>query len=240
LDDSKSDILTPDWVEQRPPGSGADWYFFGCGTDYKGALNGLTATNPYVRRGNVATVTVGPTVGRFAWQLGKRKIVLELPDLQNDALATVNGVSVSTEYRQSDCAVIVTTAANITDTITFTVRATAESPADIKSAQTLRRMGEVEGSSFTGAVRDALAAATRLDEPTRDAAMACAGIGLVGHDQSAYLYKGKIVNEFYCPPGIADGDQATNKLRACNSGRHRVYQYEYRARLHGRVRCGFP
>ncbi len=43
LDDSKSPLLTKDWVMSRPADSGIDWYFFGYGTDYKSALKSLTA-----------------------------------------------------------------------------------------------------------------------------------------------------------------------------------------------------
>ena len=43
LDDSKSDLLTSDWVMQRPQNSGTDWYLFGYGSDYHAALKSLTA-----------------------------------------------------------------------------------------------------------------------------------------------------------------------------------------------------
>lgn len=43
LDDSHSNLLTTDWVESRPPTAGSDWYLFGYGDDYKGALKSLTA-----------------------------------------------------------------------------------------------------------------------------------------------------------------------------------------------------
>lgn len=41
LDDSRSPILTSDWVQSRPVGSGTDWYLFGYGDDYKAALKSL-------------------------------------------------------------------------------------------------------------------------------------------------------------------------------------------------------
>ncbi len=43
LDDSKTALLTADWAKSRPDGAGTDWYLFGYGTDYKGALKSLTA-----------------------------------------------------------------------------------------------------------------------------------------------------------------------------------------------------
>ena len=43
LDDSHSDLLTNNWVQARPAGSGTDWYLFGYGDDYKAALKSLTA-----------------------------------------------------------------------------------------------------------------------------------------------------------------------------------------------------
>jgi len=42
LDDSRSNLLTKDWVESRPANAGNDWYLFGYGDDYKGALKSLT------------------------------------------------------------------------------------------------------------------------------------------------------------------------------------------------------
>lgn len=43
LDDSRSNLLTKDWVQSRPASSGTDWYLFGYGDDYRGALKSLTA-----------------------------------------------------------------------------------------------------------------------------------------------------------------------------------------------------
>jgi len=43
LDDSRSVLLTRDWVEARPRTAGTDWYLFGYGDDYKAALKSLTA-----------------------------------------------------------------------------------------------------------------------------------------------------------------------------------------------------
>ena len=42
LDDSRSPLLTADWVRSRPP-AGTDWYLFGYGDDYRAALTALTA-----------------------------------------------------------------------------------------------------------------------------------------------------------------------------------------------------
>ena len=41
LDDSRSPLLTTDWVQARPADSGTDWYLFGYGNDYKAALKSL-------------------------------------------------------------------------------------------------------------------------------------------------------------------------------------------------------
>ena len=43
LDDSRSDLLTTDWVQARPRTAGTDWYLFGYGDDYRAALKSLTA-----------------------------------------------------------------------------------------------------------------------------------------------------------------------------------------------------
>jgi hypothetical protein len=43
LDDSKTPLLTPTWVQSRPAGDGTDWYLFGYGDDYRAALKSLTA-----------------------------------------------------------------------------------------------------------------------------------------------------------------------------------------------------
>ena len=43
LDDSRSDLLTTDWVRARPDNSGSDWYLFGYGDDYRAALKSLAA-----------------------------------------------------------------------------------------------------------------------------------------------------------------------------------------------------
>jgi len=43
LDDSRRHILTKGWVEQRPADAGTDWYLFGYGTDYAGAIRAMTA-----------------------------------------------------------------------------------------------------------------------------------------------------------------------------------------------------
>ena len=41
LDDSRTPLLTADWVRSRPDGSGTDWYLFGYGDDYHAALKSL-------------------------------------------------------------------------------------------------------------------------------------------------------------------------------------------------------
>ena len=43
LDDSRSPLLTSDWVQARPADSGTDWYLFGYGDDYRAALKSLAA-----------------------------------------------------------------------------------------------------------------------------------------------------------------------------------------------------
>lgn len=43
LDDSRSPLLTADWVQSRPQSAGTDWYLFGYGDDYRAALKSLTA-----------------------------------------------------------------------------------------------------------------------------------------------------------------------------------------------------
>jgi hypothetical protein len=43
LDDSRSDLLTADWVQMRPQEAGSDWYLFGYGDNYRAALKSLTA-----------------------------------------------------------------------------------------------------------------------------------------------------------------------------------------------------
>lgn len=43
LDDSRTALLTSDWVAPRPKDAGIDWYFFGYGHDYKRGLKALTA-----------------------------------------------------------------------------------------------------------------------------------------------------------------------------------------------------
>ncbi len=42
LDDSKRFLLIDGWVASRPATAGTDWYLFGYGSDYKGALKSLT------------------------------------------------------------------------------------------------------------------------------------------------------------------------------------------------------
>ncbi|BDI28964.1 hypothetical protein CCAX7_10150 [Capsulimonas corticalis] len=41
IDDSRTPLLTSDWVRSRPRENGTDWYLFGYGSDYKGALKSL-------------------------------------------------------------------------------------------------------------------------------------------------------------------------------------------------------
>jgi alpha-glucosidase (family GH31 glycosyl hydrolase) len=41
IDDSRTPLLTSDWVRSRPQDAGSDWYLFGYGSDYKGALKSL-------------------------------------------------------------------------------------------------------------------------------------------------------------------------------------------------------
>ena len=41
LDDSHSDLLTADWVQMRPATGNTDWYLFGYGDDYRGALQSM-------------------------------------------------------------------------------------------------------------------------------------------------------------------------------------------------------
>lgn len=43
LDDSKSPLLTTDWVQSRPATAGTDWYLFGYGSNYRAAMKSLTA-----------------------------------------------------------------------------------------------------------------------------------------------------------------------------------------------------
>ncbi len=42
LDDSRSPLLTNDWVQERPENGNTDWYLFGYGHDYKAALKTMT------------------------------------------------------------------------------------------------------------------------------------------------------------------------------------------------------
>jgi len=42
LDDSNRFIISNNWIANRPKDAGSDWYFFGYGLDYKGALKALT------------------------------------------------------------------------------------------------------------------------------------------------------------------------------------------------------
>ena len=41
IDDSRSPLLTSDWVRSRPQEDGTDWYLFGYGSNYKAALRSL-------------------------------------------------------------------------------------------------------------------------------------------------------------------------------------------------------
>ncbi|MBC8108648.1 MAG: alpha-xylosidase, partial [Anaerolineae bacterium] len=43
LDDSRSPLLTNDWVKSRPTDAGTDWYLFGYGHDYRAAFKSLAA-----------------------------------------------------------------------------------------------------------------------------------------------------------------------------------------------------
>lgn len=43
LDDSRSPLLTKDWVKSRPKDAGTDWYLFGYGHDYRAAFKSLAA-----------------------------------------------------------------------------------------------------------------------------------------------------------------------------------------------------
>ncbi|CAN5422538.1 hypothetical protein BH09PLA1_BH09PLA1_29940 [soil metagenome] len=43
LDDSRSPLLTGDWVKSRPRDAGTDWYLFGYGHDYRAAFKSLAA-----------------------------------------------------------------------------------------------------------------------------------------------------------------------------------------------------
>lgn len=43
LDDSQRHIFTKDWVAERPKSAGSDWYLFGYGYDYAGAVKAMTA-----------------------------------------------------------------------------------------------------------------------------------------------------------------------------------------------------
>ena len=45
VDDSKKPVLTSDWVQTRPNQSELDWYLFGYGLDYKGALRSLASVS---------------------------------------------------------------------------------------------------------------------------------------------------------------------------------------------------
>jgi alpha-glucosidase (family GH31 glycosyl hydrolase) len=174
-----------------------------------GYQHGESAATPmtYVRNGSTVTVKIGPTTGHFKGQPASRKLVIELPDTESSS-ATVNGATVPVSYRQSDHAVLVTTTQPLGKLVTVTVQYAPVNPADIANAQILRRMSAVEGLPITGSVENALANAAALDEPLRSAALACAGIGLVNHDQSPYLYKGTIAHEMYCPPGLVDNASA--------------------------------
>ncbi|MDB5326725.1 MAG: alpha-xylosidase [Phycisphaerales bacterium] len=42
LDDSKSGLMTSDWIQSRPADGNQDWYLFGYGQDYRAALKSLT------------------------------------------------------------------------------------------------------------------------------------------------------------------------------------------------------
>jgi alpha-glucosidase (family GH31 glycosyl hydrolase) len=45
LDDSKTPLFTTDWAKGRPATAGTDWYLFGYGLDFKGALKSLTTVS---------------------------------------------------------------------------------------------------------------------------------------------------------------------------------------------------
>ena len=40
--DSRTHLLTDDWVKERPDNGNTDWYLFGYGTDYKAGLKAMT------------------------------------------------------------------------------------------------------------------------------------------------------------------------------------------------------
>jgi hypothetical protein len=159
-------------------------------------------TMTYVRRGSRVAITIGPTAGRFSGQPASRTVVIELPDLKPASSAKVNAMTVRTDYRQSDHAVLISTEADIRRKVTITVVAAPLSTADIATAQALRRMSEVEGVPISGSINDAVAHASTIDEPVRSAALACAGIGSFDHNQAPYLFNGKIVNEVYGAAGL--------------------------------------
>lgn len=45
IDDTRTPVFTPDWIEARPGDGRQDWYFFGYGSDYRAALRDLVAVS---------------------------------------------------------------------------------------------------------------------------------------------------------------------------------------------------
>ncbi len=184
---------------------------------------GEFATTPlsYQRHGQTVTVTVGATTGRYAGQVARRGVVIELPDTGRAAEATLNGQPVAVAYDAATMTSRVTLPVRpVTSPATVIVQTTPAALDSLRTQAVARRMAGVTGRPVTGGSVKALLAtslAQTSDPAQRDELLAAAGIGLVRHNPAPYLYGGVVQDEFFAPdahaPRLVSGPTVTRRGR---------------------------
>ena len=167
-----------------------------------GYERGQFATTPltYTRRGRQITVTVGAVQGHFRGQLGQRSLSIELPNTTRGTKAAVNGHAAACAY---DAAAltnrIVVPAHSINQATAITLNAAPAGDA-LHNMAVMRRIKAICGK-HAPSVQAALADPS-LSPVQQEALLAVAGVGLVAHNEGAYLYHGRIQNYLYGSGGV--------------------------------------
>ena len=173
---------------------------------------GVAAHTPlsYARTGNVVSVTVGPTVGKFDKQVEQRSITVELPGLASATTATIDGQAVPVDFdAATGTARVHVPTRSIRRGCTVTTVAVDADPAAVRN----RAIAECAGiDPVNGSLAEVLAAAMRHagDDRERAGIGAAAGVGLFGRNETVYGYPATTTDEPFCPPDAA----ATIRVKA--------------------------
>lgn len=163
---------------------------------------GKFATTPlsYARHGDTVTVTVGAAKGHYAGQPARRSVIVELPDTDKAAQATLDGKPLVIAYD----------AATFTNRVAVPARPVGQAAVIVVQAKpngwkALRRQAQDRRAAGISETKPELTISSLA--ATRDMLLAVQGIGLIAKNEGTYLYHGKMRDLFYAPRGVIDGNQ---------------------------------